>query len=82
MAKQALSVLYSGPDVERRLSELNVKIERSVPNKYDTIVNPLNICGMHLALLRQFCGITYLVVYASQIPIHQETSLGSEAIVV
>ena len=30
--------------------------------------------------MRQFSGVTYLVVYASQIPIHQRTSIGSSAI--
>lgn len=42
----------------------------------------MNMCAMHLALLRQFCGVTYLVVYASQIPIHTENSLGSAGFVV
>ena len=40
------------------------------------------MAAIHLAWLRQFNGVTYLVVYASQIPIHQETSLGSAASVI
>lgn len=42
----------------------------------------MNLCALHLALLRQFCGVTYLVVYASQIPIHTQTTLGSVGFVV
>jgi MFS family permease len=81
-AAEALELLYSKEDSERRLNELRVKIKRSVPSKYDTVSNPMNVCAMHLAFLRQFCGVTYLVVYASEIPIHKETSLGSAAIVI
>lgn len=42
----------------------------------------MNMCALHLAILRQFCGVTYLVVYASQIPIHTQTALGSAGFVV
>lgn len=57
-------------------------MERKIPVKFDSITNSVNLCGLHLALLRQFCGVTYLVVYASQLPNHQETAIGSSALVV
>lgn len=69
-AASALEYLYARKTIEKKIAQLQLKLERSVPAKYDDISNPLNVCGIHLALLRQFCGVTYLVVYASQIPLH------------
>ena len=65
-----------------RMVELEEKIRRSVPSQFDTMDNPMNVCGVHMALLRQLCGITFLIVYASEIPIHNESSLGKSAIVI
>ena len=59
-----------------------MKIKRSVPSKFDTIKNPLNLGAMHLAMLRQFCGVTYLVVYSRNFPLHRSFALSSSAAVI
>jgi hypothetical protein len=64
-------LLYHEEDVEKRFNQLYYKFFES-KNKTarpdaNKCTNPKNMTANHLAILRQFSGTSYIIVYASQI---------------
>lgn len=67
----SLKKLYREQDIGKAVFQLKKKIEETNRSIVDNINLKLasrkNILSYHLSLLRQFCGATFIVVYARQV---------------
>jgi MFS family permease len=70
-ALECLRVYYEEEHVERRYLQLRKEISaafrRTMTFKKIRMNNRRNISSLHLAVLRQFCGETFIVIYAREI---------------
>jgi hypothetical protein len=70
-AKEGLLKLYSPQNTELRYKQIKREIANTISRSQFLVnikmVNDKNLSSLHLALLRQFCGETYIVIYARQI---------------
>ena len=59
-AKKGLALFYSSDLVDRRYQQMKMEIataiQRTVTFEKIKLLNRKNLCSMHLAILRQFCG--------------------------
>ena len=68
---QSLRKLYREQDIGRAVYQLKKKMGETNRNTLLNInvrlASRKNVLSYHLALLRQFCGATFIVVYARQV---------------
>lgn len=67
-AKQCLAKFYCASNIDRRYQqmkmEISAAIQRTLSFEKIRMLNRKNLCSLHMAMLRQFCGETYIVIYA------------------
>jgi MFS transporter, SP family, arabinose:H+ symporter len=70
-AKQGIALFYPAHQVERRYLQMRLEIAATVKRTHSfekiQLANRKNLCSLHLAMLRQFCGETYIVIYAREV---------------
>jgi MFS family permease len=83
---KSIEVLYKKEDCFKVITQLKRKIEAT--NRLTTslqgvkLMNRKNLLSFHLALLRQFCGVTFIIIYARQIMNDLGSNLANETPVI
>ena len=69
-ALECLSYFYEGENIELRYRQMQKEMagamRRTMTYRKISINNRKNLSSLHMAMLRQFCGETYIVIYARQ----------------